>query len=152
MSNVVVHTTFKPHEFAAKVFIFQVLGKEKDILSDNAVKIGSISTRQVEVQGNIVSVYKHFNRTSYVGNLIFTEFEVDDGTGLLTCNVWKMGEREFPIDYELGDLITIQGKLASFSQEIRLNVTNIRKEDDVNAEILQWLRVIKLNSKHYNKK
>jgi hypothetical protein len=59
---------------------------------------------------------------------------VDDSLGLITCNVWKNDNQTYPSkDFELGDLVNIQGRLGTFKNQIRINVTHIRngKQFDV---------------------
>jgi DNA/RNA endonuclease YhcR with UshA esterase domain len=77
----------------------------------------------VEILGYIVSKYTHYNRTSLV---------VDDGSGLITCNLWISSDKRdiahtiYQQEFALGQLVNIQGRIAFFKNEIRITIQHIR--------------------------
>lgn len=90
---------------------------------------------------------------------------MDDGTGLITCNLWRNEDSlyaNFP-DLELGQLVNVQGKLNTFRNEKRINITHIRIlcclllliptgcEEDLDAESLRWLEIVHLTKNYYVK-
>ena len=102
----------------------------------------------------------------------FSHISVDDGTGLITCNVWKNEQGLYcnTPDLELGHFVNVQGKLHSFRNEKRINVLHIRilpnpavdisfpltrslgVEEDVDAESLRWLEIVHLWKNYYGNK
>lgn len=67
----------------------------------------------------------------------FIEYAVDDGSGVLSCIHWQDH-----LDINLGDLVTIKGKLQDFRNKRQLNVSQILVERDVNMELLRSLIAI----------
>jgi hypothetical protein len=62
---------------------------------------------------------------------------VDDGTGVLSCMQWhdQMG-------IDLGDLVTIRGKIQDYRGKRQMNISQILVENDPNMELLRTLITI----------
>ncbi|CAH3188410.1 unnamed protein product [Porites evermanni] len=105
---------------------------------------------RVEVLGHIVSIDEKEKLTSY---------GVDDGSGTILCCKWHpaasdlkstcSGNREL---YNLGQLVTVQGKISTFREQRQLTVDFIYAESDPNVEVLFWLEAINLGNNIYSKK
>jgi len=78
---------------------------------------------------------------------------VDDGTGVLRCTHWREkddSDKGLMIP-ELGQLVSIWGKLSEFRDVKELTVTDIVVQEDPNAEPLYWLEVARLKRTVYSK-
>lgn len=62
---------------------------------------------------------------------------VDDGTGVLSCIQWQDSA-----NINLGDLVTVKGKIQDFRNSRQLNITQILVEKDSNMELLRTLITI----------
>mgnify|MGYP002803539409 FL=1 len=90
----------------------------------------------VLVVGYIVMVGKREKLTNYL---------VDDGTGRISCCVWRDQNRETDlVEATFGDLVTMMGKISTFREERQITVSNFYIETDPNAETFHWLDVMKL--------
>ena len=50
---------------------------------------------------------------------------VDDGTATMSCCQWRLDSGEGCEKFELGQLVVVQGKIATFRGERQLNVDSI---------------------------
>ena len=78
---------------------------------------------------------------------------MDDGTGVMSCTQWRLVEDsdEGITILELGDLVSVWGKLSEFRNEKQLTVTSIVQQKDPNAEPLHWLEVVHLKRTVYSR-
>ena len=100
----------------------------------------NLPVRQVTVLGVVVAVSNGPK---------FTRFAVDDGTGCLTCVLWKAAssatsvadeEAEFtPPPPELGELLRVQGRLTFYNDQLELVAACVSRVVDTNEELLHWL-------------
>jgi hypothetical protein len=154
-----------------KLFIADVI-KLKPSLNSTGYRFHNHTITNVEILGYIVGKYVHYNRTSYTSTQFFqythiftSSHAVDDGSGVLTCNLWK---NEYTshlngVDFELGTLVSIHGKLVCFRDEMKISITHISntlltsihsslckgEETDLDAESLHWLQIIHFTQKYY---
>lgn len=102
--------------------------------------LGSLPVRQVTLLGVVVAVSNGPK---------FTRFAVDDGTGCLTCVLWKAApsaasvadeEAEFAsLPLELGELLRVQGRLTFYNDQLELVAACVNRVVDANEELLHWL-------------
>ena len=82
-----------------------------------------------------------------------SEAKVDDGTGLLPCISWFSAIQQSASDrctFQLGDCVTIQGRLQEFKNVRQLVITRCIRETDPNMELIRWCHTVKLQ-KQYEK-
>lgn len=101
-----------------KLFIADLLALPYDNNS-KAYRLYSHAINNVEILGNIVAKCTHFNRITYT---------VDDGSGLISCVLWKTQKayNDSHAEFELGDEILVQGQIHTWKNERRVNIHNIR--------------------------
>lgn len=77
---------------------------------------------------------------------------MDDGTGVLSCTQWREVEDsdEGLFIPQLGQLVSIWGKLSEYRGAKQVTVTEIVEQADPNAEVLHWLEVIRLKRTVYS--
>ncbi|ERN07485.1 hypothetical protein AMTRI_Chr12g275470 [Amborella trichopoda] len=97
----------------------------------------------------------------------FLRFHLDDGSALLPCILWlnhlylspspsPRDELLFTMAVEqaeevaLGKLMTVRGRITEYRGVKQITVSNLRVEENPNAEILHWLQCIKLGKESYN--
>nr|XP_024362065.1 CST complex subunit STN1-like isoform X3 [Physcomitrium patens] len=89
---------------------------------------------------------------------------VDDGTGCVPCIFWTnyasfpatspakglelRSRQEMAIattaKVKLGDLLRVQGRLNTYTNQIQVTVASLRTEKDPNAEVLHWVECMRL--------
>ena len=99
-----------------------------------------VPVRQVSLLGVVVAVS---------AGPKFTRFALDDGTGCLTCVLWKavssaasVAEEEAELAAappELGELVRVQGRLTFYNSQLELAAACINRVVDANEETLHWL-------------
>ncbi|KAJ7379998.1 CST complex subunit STN1 [Desmophyllum pertusum] len=98
---------------------------------------------RVEILGYVVSIDVREKLTTY---------GVDDGSGTISCCRWHSSDpsvnrtREL---YNLGQLVTVQGKISVFREQRQLAVDLIYPESDLNTEVLFWLEAVNLSNTVY---
>lgn len=97
---------------------------------------------RVEILGYIVSVDVREKLTSY---------GVDDGSGTIACCCWHSSDpnEDRRESYNLGQLVTVQGKISVFREQRQLTVDQIYPESDLNTEVLFWLEAVNLGNTVY---
>lgn len=113
------------------------------------------SVRQVEVMGIVVTVDRKER---------YLRFTLDDGTGCVPCIFWTnyasfpatspakglelRSRQEMAIattaKVKLGDLLRVQGRLNTYTNQIQVTVASLRTEKDPNAEVLHWVECMRL--------
>jgi len=78
---------------------------------------------------------------------------VDDGTGVMSCTQWRVEEdsEEGITVLDLGDLVSVWGKLSEFRKEKQLTVMTAVRHKDPNVEPLFWLEVTHLKRTVYSR-
>jgi len=81
------------------------------------------------------------------------KFNLDDGTGTIGCRKWKNSDQmELNVEYKLGDLLRVQGRIHIFNEKREIIVSKIVIENkNPNVELLHWLEVISLTNDFYKK-
>lgn len=77
---------------------------------------------------------------------------VDDGSGTISCCKWHsldLNAGRGQESYDLGQLVTVQGKISVFREQRQLTVDLIYPETDPNAEVLFWLEAVNLSNTVY---
>lgn len=100
---------------------------------------------RVEIVGYIVSIDVKEKLTTY---------GVDDGSGTIPCCRWRQSEESVDNGQEqlnLGQLVTVQGKISVFREQRQLTVDLIYAESDPNTETLLWLETVNLGKTVYRK-
>nr|XP_058952214.1 CST complex subunit STN1-like isoform X1 [Pocillopora verrucosa] len=96
---------------------------------------------RVEVSGYIVSIDSREKLTTY---------GVDDGSGTISCCKWHSQDLSTGQEsYDLGQLVTVQGKISVFREQRQLTIDLIYPEKDPNAEVLFWLEAVNLGNTVY---
>ncbi|XP_046848918.1 CST complex subunit STN1-like isoform X3 [Xenia sp. Carnegie-2017] len=89
---------------------------------------------QVLIVGYVVKVHKKEKLIT---------FEVDDGTGLISCCYWY-NEHVDMVDANLGDLVTVMGKISNYHNARQIIISSFYIETDHNVEVLHWLDVMNI--------
>jgi len=100
---------------------------------------------RVEIVGYIVSIDVKEKLTTY---------GVDDGSGMIPCCRWRQSDESVDNGQEqlnLGQLVTVQGKISVFREQRQLTVDLIYAESDPNTETLLWLETVNLGKTVYRK-
>lgn len=71
----------------------------------------------------------------------YATISLDDGTGVIRAKGWSDGARELE-KFEMGDLVTVIGKVREYEGEIHLVPEVIRKTDDPNWELVRELEIL----------
>lgn len=96
---------------------------------------------RVEISGYIVSIDSREKLTTY---------GVDDGSGTISCCKWHSQDLSTGQEsYDLGQLVTVQGKISVFREQRQLTIDLIYSEKDPNAEVLFWLEAVNLGNTVY---
>ncbi|XP_068681412.1 CST complex subunit STN1-like [Montipora foliosa] len=99
---------------------------------------------RVEIVGYIVSIDAKEKLTIY---------GVDDGSGTLQCCRWHQPDGSMDNEREvlnLGQLVTVQGKISVYREQQQLTVDLIHAESDPNTETLLWLEAVNLGNTVYS--
>jgi hypothetical protein len=84
-------------------------------------------------------------------------FIVDDGSGVIPCIHWhKTSTQETDIDdynsgVRWGSVVTIEGRLSRFREELQVIISTLLLETDPNAETQHWIRTVDLRKHIYTK-
>ncbi|KAF8079888.1 hypothetical protein N665_0994s0013 [Sinapis alba] len=117
-----------------------------------------------------------FSRVETVGTIVsrdmtekFLKFNVDDGTGCVTCIMW-LNQLTSPYfnrfdsstillhsgfarrqarDIRIGAVARVRGRVGLYRGVMQITVTNVVIERDPNAEILHWLECVRLSRSCY---
>ncbi|CAA7026352.1 unnamed protein product [Microthlaspi erraticum] len=117
-----------------------------------------------------------FSRVETVGTIVsrdmtpkFLKFEVDDGTGCVTCVLWlnqltssyfsrrdpstilllSSTARKQAAAVRIGAVARVRGRVGSYRGAMQITVTVVVVERDPNAEILHWLECVRLGRSCY---
>ncbi|EDV21174.1 CST complex subunit STN1 [Trichoplax sp. H2] len=96
---------------------------------------------KVEIMGDVVSVVKK-NKLD--------EIVLDDGTGRISCTLWK--DRDKIRDCKLGDLVTIMGRVTEGYRDSGKRIVVQRLVNDTlrpNIEYKRWKDIIQLHQRVY---
>ena len=98
---------------------------------------------RAHVQGDIVSVRERQKNVT---------FGVDDGSAVLACVLWlNEDDADVKLDsLQLGQLVSVRGKITVFRDERQLTVTSWHVETDAHAQCMHWLTVMKLHREEYS--
>lgn len=125
------------------------------------------NTIQIKTTSNLIQLYYHSRPiskvelvgviTSYANKVKKILITLDDGTGCISCNLYKY-EDQITQDHHLkvGDLVTIQGTVSLIrnpeesSHEFIVNIKSIKIELDPNIETLHITSTILLTKSIYN--
>lgn len=114
--------------------------------------------------GDVVSIQKKAKMVKYEGVTLYMYvcvcriciiimYVVDDGTGVISCTQWRQeadSDKGLVLP-ELGQLVSIWGKVSEYKAEKQLTVTTIVEHADPNAEPLHWLEVVHLKRTVYSR-
>eukprot|EP00731_Ephydatia_muelleri_P027320 Em0019g193a len=83
----------------------------------------------------------------------FIQYEIDDGTGTIQCYHWRPveGSDQGMVVPELGNLVSVFGKLSEYNGKRQIRVLNIMMETDPNVEPMHWLEVVQLKRTVYSR-
>ena len=89
----------------------------------------------------------------YVMVIYLYKFTVDDGTAVVSCTQWRVEKDSDQgiVIPELGQLVSVWGKISEFRREKQLTVTTMVQQKDPNAEPLHWLEVVHLKKTVYSR-
>ncbi|XP_027050080.1 CST complex subunit STN1-like isoform X1 [Pocillopora damicornis] len=83
-------------------------------------------------------------------SFFMTNYVVDDGSGTISCCKWHSQDLNTGQEsYDLGQLVTVQGKISVFREQRQLTIDLIYPEKDPNAEVLFWLEAVNLGNTVY---
>ena len=108
-------------------------GSKEELLPSYVITPYGEKISRVNLIGTIVEKF-----TSENGN--YSSVTVDDGTDAI--KVKSFGEPIFE-KVEAGDLVRVVGKVKEYNGEVYVNVEIIRKETDINLEILSQTEILK---------
>jgi hypothetical protein len=76
--------------------------------------------------------------------------EIDDGSDFINCLYWYSDseKKTCPFKFQLGDLISLQGRISDFRDEIQIIIINFKVESDPNYELLHWASVLLLKKEY----
>lgn len=100
----------------------------------------------------------------------FLKFDIDDGTGCVTCVLWlnhltssyfswhnpsdvqqiACSANKFASDIQIGVLARVSGRITNYHGNFEITVSDVLLERDPNVQILHWLSCIKLARKCYD--
>ncbi|XP_062503326.1 CST complex subunit STN1-like [Corticium candelabrum] len=106
--------------------------------------LGNHPISRVEVMGDVVRLH---------GKSRNVVFEVDDGTGVISCCLWRH-EKDSDDDvpkFGLGQLVTVQGRITLYRGSRQITVAAVHFETDVHAECRHWLELAHLKASVYSK-
>jgi hypothetical protein len=106
--------------------------------------LGNHPICRVEVMGDIVRLH---------GKSRNVVFDVDDGTGVISCCLWRPGKDsdDGVPNLELGQLVTVQGRVTLYLGARQITASAIFFEKDVHAECRRWLELAHLKTDIYSK-
>ncbi|ESQ36194.1 hypothetical protein EUTSA_v10008979mg [Eutrema salsugineum] len=121
---------------------------------------GNVCVSRVETVGTIVSREMTHK---------FLKFDVDDGTGCVTCVIWlnqlsssyfsrcdsstilllASAARKQAAEVRIGAVARVRGRVGSYRGAMQITATVVVVERDPNAEILHWLECVRLSRSCY---
>lgn len=113
------------------------MGKKQGCFKLNRYPISCAEVVGVLVGVHYGTSYLDFNgivpALHFTKGVILVLCVVDDGTGTIKCSVWRNREEEWQANndsfdnYNVGDLVCVQGKIQDIREERKINVYQIRK-------------------------
>ncbi|XP_065660607.1 CST complex subunit STN1 isoform X3 [Hydra vulgaris] len=122
------------HRCSIKLFIKQINNLPQVQGFQGVFVLHGHPITRFEVLGCIVS--KHLTNH-------YIKYAVDDGTGVISCCLWLNENLPSVLcSYNLGDLVSVTGKLQIFRDEREIRVERLTLEEDLNIEYFHWSQII----------
>ena len=160
--NIIDVLTLQPHPtIAGEPIMAEILNDPSPIFLAEVYCIVNHPVQSVHVMGDVVSIQRKARMVKYEGVILYLMYYVctyvchvvDDGTGVISCTQWRQepdSDKGLVIP-ELGQLVSIWGKVSEYKAEKQLAVTTIVEHSDPNAEPLHWLEVAHLKKTVYSR-
>jgi len=105
----------------------------------NYVNIGDKKVSRVNLICSVINKYESEDGT-------YIAIALDDGSGTIRVKVWRE-DLHILKEINVGDLVTIIGKVKMYNEEIYILPEVVRKETDFNWEFLRKLELIEMYGK-----